>query len=103
MNRLWPEKAQKYSGITDWMRRELSALLRRCCNEPLCSGIDQSTSEQKAVLFGQDGMLVERYDLPHEQKISPEGWVPMIRWKFTAIRFWQFPAFSGKPAYRLRR
>ena len=51
-------------------------------------GIDQSTSGTKAVLFGQDGMLVERYDLPHEQKISPEGWVshdPMEIYRNTVL------------------
>ena len=38
-------------------------------------GVDQSTQGTKAVLFDRDGKLVERYDLPHRQIISDEGWV----------------------------
>lgn len=38
-------------------------------------GIDQSTSGTKAVLFDEAGKMTGRADLPHAQKISPEGWV----------------------------
>ncbi|MBR2274508.1 MAG: glycerol kinase GlpK [Lachnospiraceae bacterium] len=38
-------------------------------------GIDQSTQGTKALLFDEIGSLIKRYDLPHEQKISKEGWV----------------------------
>lgn len=38
-------------------------------------GIDQSTQGTKALLFDSLGSLVCRADMPHEQIISPEGWV----------------------------
>ena len=37
--------------------------------------IDQSTSGTKALLFDETGLLLDRSDLPHEQKISENGWV----------------------------
>jgi glycerol kinase len=37
--------------------------------------IDQSTSGTKALLFNQDGQLIARSDLPHDQLISEKGWV----------------------------
>ena len=37
--------------------------------------IDQSTSGTKALLFDQEGTLLGRRDLPHEQKINSQGWV----------------------------
>ena len=42
---------------------------------PYILGIDQSTSGTKALIFDQNGDLVGREDRPHQQKISPEGWV----------------------------
>lgn len=48
--------------------------------------VDQSTSGTKALLFDEQGGLVGRSDLPHAQKISPEGWVshdPMEIWRNT--------------------
>lgn len=38
-------------------------------------GIDQSTQGTKAILLDRDGTIVGRSFLPHEQIISPEGWV----------------------------
>jgi len=38
-------------------------------------GIDQSTSGTKALIFDEAGIIVGRSDLPHEQKISQQGWV----------------------------
>ena len=38
-------------------------------------GVDQSTQGTKAVLFDCGGNLIERFDLPHKQIISEEGWV----------------------------
>lgn len=38
-------------------------------------GIDQSTSGTKAILFDEDGKINSRYDLPHRQIISEQGWV----------------------------
>ncbi|ROR30692.1 glycerol kinase [Mobilisporobacter senegalensis] len=38
-------------------------------------GIDQSTSGTKALLFDEDGGLIARSDLPHDQLISEQGWV----------------------------
>lgn len=38
-------------------------------------GIDQSTQGTKALLFGGKARLIDRADLPHEQKISKEGYV----------------------------
>lgn len=38
-------------------------------------GIDQSTQGTKALLFGEDGKLLERCDLPHRQIIDERGWV----------------------------
>ncbi len=38
-------------------------------------GIDQSTQGTKALLFDENGRLLERADRPHEQKISSEGYV----------------------------
>ncbi|MFQ8688635.1 MAG: FGGY-family carbohydrate kinase [Blautia sp.] len=38
-------------------------------------GIDQSTQGTKAVLFDKAGRLKARYDVPHRQIISQEGWV----------------------------
>lgn len=38
-------------------------------------GIDQSTQGTKALLFGEDGKLLERSDLPHRQIIDGRGWV----------------------------
>lgn len=37
--------------------------------------IDQSTQGTKALLFDQDGMLLQRKDLPHKQIINEKGWV----------------------------
>jgi len=37
--------------------------------------IDQSTSGTKALLFDENGDLIARSDLPHEQIISEKGWV----------------------------
>ena len=37
--------------------------------------IDQSTSGTKALLFDERGELLDRHDLPHEQKINSQGWV----------------------------
>ncbi|MDD3172291.1 MAG: glycerol kinase GlpK [Herbinix sp.] len=37
--------------------------------------IDQSTSGTKAMLFDQEGILIARSDLPHDQLISDKGWV----------------------------
>ncbi len=38
-------------------------------------GIDQSTQGTKAILINEQGEIVEKAYLPHEQIISPEGWV----------------------------
>lgn len=38
-------------------------------------GIDQSTQGTKALLFDEEARLLDRQDLPHEQKISREGYV----------------------------
>lgn len=38
-------------------------------------GIDQSTQGTKALLFGEDGKLLERCDLPHRQIVDERGWV----------------------------
>lgn len=46
--------------------------------------IDQSTSGTKALLFDGAAQLIARCDLPHEQKISENGWVahdPMEIWE----------------------
>ena len=37
--------------------------------------IDQSTSGTKALLFDEAAQLIARSDLPHQQKISENGWV----------------------------
>ena len=37
--------------------------------------IDQSTQGTKAILFGADGSLVCRTDLPHRQIVNEKGWV----------------------------
>jgi len=37
--------------------------------------VDQSTQGTKALLFDETGELLARNDLPHEQKISDQGWV----------------------------
>lgn len=37
--------------------------------------VDQSTSGTKALLLGEDGALLGREDLAHEQKIDQRGWV----------------------------
>lgn len=37
--------------------------------------VDQSTSGTKAMLFDQEGRLIARSDLPHDQLISEKGWV----------------------------
>jgi len=37
--------------------------------------IDQSTSGTKALIFDGNGTIIARADKPHEQKISPQGWV----------------------------
>ena len=37
--------------------------------------VDQSTQGTKALLFDETGTLIAREDLPHEQKISADGWV----------------------------
>lgn len=37
--------------------------------------IDQSTSGTKALLFDENGALIARSDLPHDQLISEKGWV----------------------------
>ncbi|MGB4660396.1 MAG: FGGY family carbohydrate kinase, partial [Mobilitalea sp.] len=37
--------------------------------------VDQSTSGTKALLFDQEGELIARSDLPHEQIVSEKGWV----------------------------
>lgn len=38
-------------------------------------GIDQSTQGTKALLFNEEGDLILRTDLPHEQIINEKGWV----------------------------
>jgi len=38
-------------------------------------GIDQSTQGTKALLFNEEGMLLQRTDLPHEQIVNDKGWV----------------------------
>lgn len=38
-------------------------------------GIDQSTQGTKALLFDEDGNMVCREDIPHEQIINEKGWV----------------------------
>lgn len=38
-------------------------------------GIDQSTQGTKALLFNEEGTLVQRTDLPHEQIVNDKGWV----------------------------
>ncbi|MBP3544515.1 MAG: glycerol kinase, partial [Lachnospiraceae bacterium] len=38
-------------------------------------GIDQSTQGTKALLFDKEARLIDRADMPHEQKISKEGYV----------------------------
>ncbi len=38
-------------------------------------GIDQSTQGTKALLFDEDGALINRKDLPHEQIVNQLGWV----------------------------
>lgn len=38
-------------------------------------GIDQSTQGTKALLFDEDGVLLQRRDLQHEQIVSRSGWV----------------------------
>ncbi len=48
--------------------------------------IDQSTSGTKALLFDESARLIGRSDLPHQQKISENGWVahdPMEIWENT--------------------
>jgi glycerol kinase len=37
--------------------------------------IDQSTQGTKAILFNEEGTLVQRTDLPHEQIVNEKGWV----------------------------
>ena len=37
--------------------------------------VDQSTQGTKALLFNDEGKLLYRCDLPHEQKINENGWV----------------------------
>lgn len=37
--------------------------------------IDQSTQGTKALLFNEEGTLVQRTDLPHEQIVNHKGWV----------------------------
>ena len=41
-------------------------------------GIDQSTQGTKAVLIDDKARLQGKTYLPHEQLISPEGWVPWL-------------------------
>lgn len=38
-------------------------------------GIDQSTQGTKALLFDEEGRLLERSDLPHRQIVDERGWV----------------------------
>ncbi len=38
-------------------------------------GIDQSTQGTKALLFDEEGQLICRTDLPHEQIVNEKGWV----------------------------
>lgn len=38
-------------------------------------GIDQSTQGTKALLFNEEGILLQRTDLPHEQIVNDKGWV----------------------------
>jgi len=38
-------------------------------------GIDQSTAGTKALLFNDEGTLINRYDLPHRQITNDKGWV----------------------------
>ncbi|OOM77359.1 glycerol kinase [Clostridium sp. BL-8] len=38
-------------------------------------GIDQSTQGTKALLFDEEGMLLQRTDLPHKQIVNDKGWV----------------------------
>lgn len=48
--------------------------------------IDQSTQGTKAILFNEEGTLVQRTDLPHEQIVNEKGWVshnPMEIYKNT--------------------
>jgi glycerol kinase len=42
---------------------------------PYIIAVDQSTSATKAVLFNALGDILCRADLPHGQKISPNGWI----------------------------
>ncbi|MDR1900116.1 MAG: glycerol kinase GlpK [Treponema sp.] len=42
---------------------------------PCILSIDQSTAATKALIFDAQGNLIARADRPHEQKISPQGWV----------------------------
>ena len=37
--------------------------------------IDQSTQGTKALLFNQEGVLLQRNDLPHRQIVNEKGWV----------------------------
>lgn len=37
--------------------------------------VDQSTQGTKALLFNGQGILLQREDLPHRQKVSEKGWV----------------------------
>ena len=37
--------------------------------------IDQSTQGTKALLFDQEGVLLQRNDLPHRQIVNEKGWV----------------------------
>lgn len=38
-------------------------------------GIDQSTQGTKALLFNEEGKLLQRTDLPHKQIVNDRGWV----------------------------
>ncbi len=42
---------------------------------PYILSIDQSTSATKGMIFGMDGDLISRHDLPHRQIINPLGYV----------------------------
>lgn len=47
--------------------------------------IDQSTQGTKALLFNQEGVLLQRNDLPHRQIVNEKDGCPMIRKKFTGM------------------
>ena len=62
--------------------------------------IDQSTQGTKALLFDQDGMLLQRKDLPHKQMINEKGWVSHDPEKDRACAFAVFSGFETGMAER---